>query len=349
MSWTDEFRDSLKSTKDLNDFFGTSFPEINYPVFIPRTLAEKIKGAGEGSPLWKQFLPHIKENLTSGRVDPIGDKVHAQNNQLIHRYENRVLFTPTTVCPVLCRYCFRKNELASGDEIFQQKFTEAKKYLIDHPEINEVIFTGGDPLMLSNDKIAFYMQELSEISSLKYLRFHTRTPVILPSRIEEGLLALLQSAKSMFKRSMVMIHINHITELTSDVIEAIEALNEHHIELYSQSVLLKGINDTTEDLEILFSTLADLNIKPYYLHHPDEAMGAMHFYLSLEEGRKIYAPLHHKLPGWAVPQYVIDIPGGEGKVSAFNPETFTFSGTLINRHGQQVKVSWPDDTSSVLE
>lgn len=338
MSWTEEFRDSIKTTKDLNDFFGVDFPEVSYPLFIPRTFAEKIKGAGPDSPLWKQFLPSVEENFESGRLDPIGDKVHAQNNQLIHRYENRVLFTPTTICPVLCRYCFRKNELSANDEIFQQKFQEAKKYLEANSEINEIIFTGGDPFILSNDKLAFYLQELSEVQSLKYIRFHSRTPVILPSRIDEGLIAILQSAQAMFKRAMVMIHVNHTSELTNDVIEAIERLTENHIEVFTQTVLLKGVNDTTEDLYQLFSVLADLKVKPYYLHHPDEARGAMHFYLSLEEGRKIYAPLHNLLPGWALPQYVIDIPGGEGKVPAFNPESYEFSGTLINREGQKVKL-----------
>lgn len=342
MSWTDEFRDSLKTTKDLNEFFETDFSEVSYPVFIPKTFAEKIKGAGPDSPLWKQFLPQQEENdLKSGRLDPIGDKIHAQNNQLIHRYQNRVLFTPTTVCPVLCRYCFRKNELTANDDIFQQKFLEAKTYLQDNPDINEIIFTGGDPFILSNEKIAFYLQELSDVESLKYIRFHTRTPVILPTRIDEGLLALLQSANGLFKRSMVMIHVNHISELTSDVIEAIELLTEHQIEVFTQTVLLKGINDTTDDLFQLFSILADLKVKPYYLHHPDEARGAMHFHLSLEEGRKIFAPLHNLLPGWALPQYVIDIPGGEGKTQAYNPESFEFSGTLINRFGVPVKVSQP--------
>ena len=294
---------------------------------------------GPDSALWKQFLPSIEENSDLGRLDPIGDKIHAKNNQLIHRYENRVLFTPTTVCPVLCRYCFRKNELSEKDEIFNQNFLEAIAYLKANPEINEVIFTGGDPFILSNDKLAFYLQEFSTVESIKYIRFHTRTPVILPSRIEEGLLAVLASASALFKRCMVMIHINHITELTPDVEEAIALLTENNIEVFTQSVLLKGVNDTTESLFDLFSALADLKVKPYYLHHPDEAKGAMHFYLSLEDGRRIFAPLHNRLPGWALPQYVIDIPGGEGKTAAFNSESFEFSGELINRNGEKVKIN----------
>jgi lysine 2,3-aminomutase len=339
MSWTHEFKDALKTREDLSEFFETDFPEIKFPLFIPKVFAAKILMAGPDSPLWKQFLPHSEENSHLGRLDPIGDKVHAKNNQLIHRYENRVLFTPTTVCPVLCRYCFRKNELSEKDEIFDQKFKEALAYLTVNTEINEVIFTGGDPFILSNEKLALYIQEFSEVESIKYIRFHTRTPVILPSRIDEGLLAILASAGALFKRCMVMIHVNHVSELTEDVVEAIRLLTENNVEVFSQSVLLKSVNDTTEDLYNLFSLLADLKVKPYYLHHPDEAKGAMHFYMGLEEGRRIFAPLHNRLPGWALPQYIIDIPGGEGKTPAFNPESFEFSGSLINRNGEKVKIN----------
>jgi len=340
MSWTHEYKEALKSVEDLKNYFEVDFPEINYPVFIPQIFASKIYQAGPGSPLWLQFLPHENEsNITKGRLDPIGDKVHAKHNQLIHRYDNRVLFTPTTICPVLCRYCFRKNELSEKDEIFDQKFQEAKEYLHLHPAINEVIFTGGDPFILSNEKLAFYIQEFSEIKSIKYIRFHSRTPIILPSRIDEGLISILSSSRELFKRSQVMIHTNHKSELTEDVNVAIHSLIEAGIEVYSQSVLLKGVNDSTEALYDLFMELADLKIKPYYLHHPDEARGTMHFYLSLEEGRKIVAPLHNKLPGWALPQYIIDIPGGEGKVSAFNPESFEFNGELLNRFGEKIKIN----------
>ena len=338
MSWNHEFKEAIRSQEDLELFFNRSFPRVHYPLFIPRIFASKISEAGPDSPLWKQFLPNEDENLSTGLLDPIGDVIHAKGNQLIHRYQNRVLFTPTTICPVLCRYCFRKNELAEKNEIFDQKFQNALTYLRENPEINEVIFTGGDPLILSNDKLAYYLQEFSEIQSIKYVRLHTRTPIILPSRIEEGLISLLVSAQHLFKRSMLMIHVNHVSELTEDVVEAINLLSTHHIDVYSQTVLLRGINDTSEDLKELFTSLVDLKIKPYYLHHPDEARGAMHFHLPLESGRKIFHQLHDMLPGWALPQYVIDVPGGHGKIPATNPETYEFSGTIMSRIGEKIKI-----------
>lgn len=339
MSWQSEFKDALRTNDDLKSFFEMDFPITQYPIFIPKIFAEKIKIHGLDSPLWKQFLPHFAEadNL-SGRYDPIGDKTHSKGNQLIHRYKNRVLFTPTTICPVLCRYCFRKNELSQKDEIFDQNFEEAKNYLKANPKIDEVIFTGGDPLILSNEKLAGFIQDFSEIESIKYIRFHSRTPVILPSRIDEGLIAVLTSAKEIFKRSMLMIHINHGDELDAEIVQAINLLTDAGIEVYSQTVLLKGVNDETEILAELFTRLAEMKVKPYYLHHPDEALGAMHFHMNLETGRKIVQPLHDLLPGWALPQYVIDIPGGEGKIPALNPESFTFSGTLLNRHGEEIKL-----------
>lgn len=339
MSWQNDFKDALRSDQDLIEFFGREFPKTQYPLFIPKSFAKKIKRHGLNSPLGKQFLPHeAEEKNVGGRYDPIGDKIYSLGNQLIHRYHNRVLFTPTSVCPVMCRYCFRKNELASKDELFNQNFIDAKNYLKANPTINEVIFTGGDPLILSNEKLASFIQDFSEIESIKYLRFHSRTPVILPSRIDEGLISLLISAHQLFTRSMLMIHINHKDELDTEVAGAINLLIEAGIEVFSQTVLLKGVNDNTDALLELFLYLADLKIKPYYLHHPDEALGAMHFHLSLEEGRKIFHPLHNLLPGWAIPQYVIDIPGGEGKISAINPESFHFSGSLLNRQGQLIKL-----------
>lgn len=334
--WIEDFRQAIRTHEELETFFERPFPKTHYPLFIPRNMAEKIKFFGVDSPLGKQFLPHDGENLSDGRLDPIGDKVHSQGSGIIHRYQNRVLFAPTPVCPVLCRYCFRKNELTERDEMFNQNFEAAKTYLRENPEINEVIFTGGDPFILANEKLAGYIQDFSEIETIKYIRFHSRTPVILPSRIDEGLTGLLTSANHLFKRSMVMVHINHPMELTGDVEAVLAQLIEAGIEVYSQTVLLKGVNDSTDVLAELFTMLSDLKVKPYYLHHPDQAKGAMHFWMTLEEGRRIVHPLHDRLSGWMLPQYVIDVPGGEGKISALNPETFEFSGTLLNRSGLSV-------------
>lgn len=335
-NWQTDYRKALKTSAELENFFEVPFKQINYPVFIPLHLAERIKLLGLQSPLALQFLPHQNEENAMGFVDPIGDQVHQKTKQLIHRYHNRALFIPTLNCPVICRYCFRKNELYADEAIFKQDLEETKTYLLDHPEIEEIIFTGGDPLMISNMKLDSYLAFFSSISSVKYVRFHTRTPVTMPSRIDDDLIAIFKKYADRFSRLMVMIHVNHRDELANDEIASIKKMTTNHIELFSQTVLLKGVNDNTEILYDLFKALIDLKITPYYLHHPDQVRGGMHFSLSLEDGRKIYQPLRDLLSGWAIPEYIIDIPGGEGKTSAYNPENFQFSGTLINKSGDYV-------------
>lgn len=336
--WTDDYRQAIKSHIELETFFECSFPKTQYPIFLPISVANKIKKNGLHSPLGLQFLPSEEENQDLGLADPIGDQTHQKTKQLIHRYHNRALFIPTQNCPVICRYCFRKNELYEEEAVFKQDLEETKSYLLTHPEIEEIIFTGGDPLMVSNEKIKSYLEFLATIPSIKYVRFHTRTPVIIPSRIDDELLTIFENAKKHFKRFLVMIHVNHLEEIGPEEVQAIHKLTHKHIELHSQTVLLKGVNDSAETLYDLFKALIDLNIHPYYLHHPDQVKGGMHFGMSLEMGRKIYQPLRDLLSGWAVPEYVIDIPGGDGKVNAFNPESYNFSGSLINKSGHFTQI-----------
>lgn len=351
-SWTSEFKQSFKNLKDLYQFLEWPMLEeleavaLSYPIFVPRSLALKIKLEGPEGILAREFLPHkaeLEEKLNQeGLVDPIGDKTFFKAPQLIHRYASRALFTPTTICPVHCRYCFRKNELNGNEELFQQDFLETLSYLRSHPEISEIIFTGGDPLTLSNEKLEKYLKAFAEIKSIKDIRLHTRYPVILPERIDQDLLAVLNLASEHFRTVSLAVHANHAKEFDETNKTAIKALSQSKIQLLSQTVLLKGINDTTQELLELFDLFIEMKVRPYYLHHPDRVKGGMHFYLPLEEGRKLYQSLRNLLPGWAIPHYVIDIPGGHGKVTAYNPETTTFSGQLISKNGTPIVLQEPD-------
>lgn len=338
IGWQNDMRSGLKNKKELEAFLNCKIPETPYQFFIPKKLALKIKKLGPESVLWKQFIPSEEENNQSlqdeGLEDPIGDKAYQKPGQLIHRYKNRVLFLPTEKCPVYCRYCFRKNELGRNDDLFHPEFEKSLAYLNTHPEINEVIFSGGDPLILSDKKIFNYLKEFSKIPSIKYIRLHTRVPMIIPGRINDDFLQILKFGVKSFSSFALSIHLNHLDEIDSEVEKRIEKLQIKGLTLLSQTVLLNGINDTPEDLKALFYKLIELKIRPYYLHHPDQVKGGMHFYVPLKKGREIYSTLHNSLPGWAVPQYVIDIPGGEGKVSAFNPENLEFSGQLISKSGK---------------
>lgn len=329
MIWQEEMRTALKSGKELSDFFNCEVAQTPYSVFLPKLFARKIKHAGPQSVLWKQFIPQEEENAPEGLIDPIGDQVYLKAPQLIHRYKNRALFLPTTTCPVICRYCFRKNELSFSQELFFPRFNETLDYLKKNPQIEELIFSGGDPFILSDEKITFYLEEFAKIPSLKFIRFHTRTPIILPSRITENFVNIFK--KNLFKKVNIAIHVNHSDELDQEVREAIQKMDG--IDLISQTVLLKGINDDAKVLKELVHNLISLNIRPYYLHHPDKVKGGMSYYLELNEGRKIYNSLKDEVPGWGLFHYVVDIPQGRGKTPAFNPEAFDFSGNLIGKDG----------------
>lgn len=347
-NWTNEFKESFKNLTELYHFLNWPDDEVQeivakkYPIFIPKKLALKIKAQGPEGVLAREFLPHSHEMHDQGLEDPIGDKAHFKAPQLIHRYHSRALFTPTTICPVHCRYCFRKNELNHSEEIFQQDFIKTLSYLKDHPEITEIIFTGGDPLTLSNQRLENFLRSFAEIKTIKDIRFHSRYPVILPSRLDREFSTLLRWASAHFRTVTLAVHANHISEFDEENKKAILNLNGTGVQLLSQTVLLKGINDRTQDLVDLYDLFLELKVRPYYLHHPDQVRGGLHFYLPLEKGRKIYQTLRDRLPGWALPHYVIDIPQGQGKVSAFNPEGTTFSGRLISRSGLLVELQEPD-------
>jgi len=345
-NWKTEFQTAFKTLPPLYEFLEWPLPErlqeviYSYSLFIPKTLAIKIKKAGPDSVLARQFLPDRIELSKKGFNDPIGDRLHSKAPQLIHRYSSRALFTPTTVCPVHCRYCFRKNELNQGEDFFSPDFTETIAYLNEHPEISEIIFTGGDPFTLSDEKIDFYLQSFSQVEGLKDIRFHTRYPVILPQRITDNLISVLKKHQAHFRTISIAIHCNHILEIDSDAKESILKLRDFN--LLSQTVLLKGINDNTPDLINLFNQFLELGVRPYYLHHPDQVKGGLHFYLPLSEGRKLYHSLRNLLPGWALPHYVIDIPQGYGKINAHNPEKMDYSGNLIGLSGDIISAPEPN-------
>lgn len=345
-NWTSEFSRAFKNIHTLYQFLEWDLTEEisevakTYPVFIPMNLARKIKFQGPHGVLAKEFLPDPSETNPDlkGSDDPIGDKTHLVAPQLIHRYPSRALFTVTSICPVLCRYCFRKNELETTDKLFETQFDQTLSYLKAHPEVSEIIFTGGDPLTLSNEKLEKYFKAFSAIGSIKDIRFHTRYPVILPERIDEGFIQLLNNYSEVFRTVSIAIHCNHVDEIDEAAELAIRKLSFSQAQLLSQTVMLKGVNDDTEVLLGLFNKFLDLKIRPYYLHHPDEVKGGMHFSLSIQTGRKIYQGLRKSLPGWALPLYVIDLPGGHGKISAFNPETEDFSGTFLTMNGDSFSI-----------
>ncbi|MCT4641195.1 MAG: KamA family radical SAM protein [Bacteriovoracaceae bacterium] len=313
MKWQKKISSSYRTSKDINSFNLFQVSDIDhYAMKIPKDFYEHLLKSKSSKRVLYQFLPTKLEEVNEGFNDPIGDEINAKGHGIIHRYENRVLFSPTVVCPINCRYCFRKNELHADLDFFKSSTQKLIKYLKEHPFVNEVILTGGDPFSLSNEKIKNLLNEISKVSTVEFLRFHTRFPIVLPDRFEDELIHILSSFQKRFFLK-VMIHVNHIDEFSKKAIQVIDTLKENKIELLSQSVLLKGVNDTTKELYELYIFLARIEVKAYYLHHPDQVKGAMHFYLSKEDGLSLFEPLRKRLSGWMLPTYIFDAPSGRGK------------------------------------
>jgi lysine 2,3-aminomutase len=284
-----------------------------YAVAITPAMAESIDPSDPNDPIARQFVPSEAELQTeqSEFADPIGDHRHSPLEGIVHRYRDRVLLKLTHVCPVYCRFCFRREMVGPAQEhaLSPESLNAAFAYIAAHPEIWETILTGGDPFMLSPRRLAEVTRRLEGIAHVKVIRWHTRMPVADPERITPKLVRALQCAKATY----VAVHVNHARELTDAARSACARLADAGIPLLGQSVLLKGVNDDAETLEALMRAQVESRIKPYYLHHPDLAPGTSHFRLSIAEGQALATSLRARASGLCQPQYVLDIPGGYAK------------------------------------
>jgi lysine 2,3-aminomutase len=286
-----------------------------YAVAVSPHLVSLIDPADPHDPIARQFLPSLDElvTLAEERGDPIGDAAHSPVPGIVHRHPDRVLFKAVSACPVYCRFCFRREMIGPGkpNALSPQDFDAALAYITAHPGIWEVILTGGDPFILSPRRVAEITQALAAIPHVKIVRWHTRVPVTDPERITDEFVAALLAPRA---TTWVAVHANHAGEFAPEARRAIARLADAGIPLVSQSVLLRGVNDDVETLEVLMRGFVENRIKPYYLHHPDLAPGTSHFRLGIEEGLALVAQLRARLSGLAMPIYMLDIPGGFGKV-----------------------------------
>jgi lysine 2,3-aminomutase len=286
-----------------------------YAVAVSPHLLSLVDPADRHDPIARQFLPSLEELtiLPEERADPIGDTAHSPVPGIVHRHPDRVLFKVVAACPVYCRFCFRREMIGPGKEnaLSKEDFENALAYVAAHSEIWEVILTGGDPFILSPRRVAEITTRLAAISHVKVIRWHTRVPVTDPERVTDDLVAALHAPGA---TSYVAVHANHAAEFAAEAKIAIARLADGGIPLVSQSVLLKGVNDNAEVLAELMRAFVENRIKPYYLHHPDLAPGTSHFRLSIEDGLALVRQLRADLSGLAMPTYMLDIPGGFGKV-----------------------------------
>ncbi|THD78293.1 MAG: lysine-2,3-aminomutase-like protein [Phenylobacterium sp.] len=282
-----------------------------YAVAITPAMAELSAHPGVA----RQFIPTEAELATAPEesADPIGDAAHSPVEGVVHRYEDRVLLKANHACAVYCRFCFRR-EMVGPDglrPLSPKQLDAAFAYIAAHPEVWEVIVTGGDPFILSPRRIADLMRRLDGVGHVKVVRFHTRVPAVAPERITPQLVAALKSSS---KTVYVALHADHPAELTPAARAACARLVDAGIPLLGQTVLLKGINDDPETLTALMRALVETRIKPYYLHHADLAPGTGHFRTTIAEGQALMKQVRGRVSGLCQPTYVLDIPGGHGKV-----------------------------------
>jgi lysine 2,3-aminomutase len=284
-----------------------------FAVAVTDEMAALIDPADPADPIAAQFIPSVAELLPApdDQNDPIGDERLSPLPGIVHRYPDRLLLKPILVCPVYCRFCFRREQVGKGNgQLAPAALERAFGYIEEHSEIWEVVVTGGDPFLLSPRRIAAIVRRIEAIPHVAVIRFHTRVPVAAPRRVSGALVAALAADKAVY----VVIHANHPRELTPAMRGAVGRLTAAGIPVLSQSVLLRGVNDDPAVLEALFRGLVAMRVKPYYLHHPDLAPGTAHFRLDIAEGRRLVAGLRGRVSGLCQPTYVLDMPGGFGKL-----------------------------------
>ena len=298
----------------ISDAEGLDAVASRYAIGITPAIAALITPGDENDPIARQFVPHVAELTTTPdeRADPIGDLAHSPVEGIVHRYPDRVLLKAVHVCPVYCRFCFRREMVGPQGlgTLTPSELDAAMAYIEAHDEIWEVILTGGDPLVLSPRRLKDIMVRLAEIAHVKIVRFHTRVPVVEPERVDD---AMVEALKASGKTTYLAVHANHPREFTAAARAAVARLADGGIVLISQSVLLRGVNDSVETLASLMRTFVENRIKPYYLHHPDLAPGTSHFRVGIAEGQALVTALRGTISGLCQPTYVLDIPGGHGK------------------------------------
>jgi lysine 2,3-aminomutase len=340
-------RKSLTSASDLVDAgllpggaeAGVQQVGARYAIAITPAMAELIDTKDADDPIARQFVPDVREleARADERADPIGDFAKSPVTGIVHRYPDRVLLKIVGVCPIYCRFCFRREMVGPAAEanLTAEELETALDYIRAHTEIWEVILTGGDPFVMSPRRVAAVTQALGAIAHVKIIRWHTRVPVVAPERVTAE---LVQSLRTDDATVYVALHANHPRELTGAARKAIARLVDAGMPVVSQSVLLRDVNDDVDTLEALMRAFVEARVKPYYLHHGDLAPGTAHFRTTLAEGQALMGALRQRLSGLAMPTYVLDIPGGHGKVPVGPAYVDAEGSTAIDPHGAPHRV-----------
>ena len=306
-----------------------------YAVAIPPAFAALIEHPDD--PIARQVVPSPAELVTAGheRADPIGDDAFSPIPGIVHRYADRALLKPLLVCPVYCRFCFRREHVGPGGGLLpDDALAAALDWLAAHPAIREVILTGGDPLLLSPRRLGMILAALGAMPHVETVRIHSRVPTADPARLL-ALAGVLETDKPLW----LVAHVNHARELTAEARAALLAVSRRGVPLLGQSVLLRGVNDTVEALEALLRAMLAARIKPYYLHQLDPAPGTARFHVPIAQGQALLRALRGRVTGLAWPTYVLDIAGGFGKVPV--GPVYLGAGSVADPDGQPHVLAGP--------
>jgi lysine 2,3-aminomutase len=319
--WKWQFRQRVQSLDALKTYLNVTPEEeaafqkggINLPFAITPyylDLIQRLEGDNPAGPLRKTVVPLMDEFLSTEHElsDPCGEDSHSPVPGLVHRYPDRVLFLINETCSVYCRYCTRSRLVGSGEH--RVDFEATYQYLRNHPEIRDVLISGGDPLVMSDDRLEAIIANLRAIPHIEIVRIGTKIPVVLPQRITDGLLSMLRKYHPFY----MSIHFLHPSEITPEVADACNRIADAGIPTFSQTVLLKGVNDDPVVMKELMHKLLQIRVRPYYIYQCDPVKGTSHFRTSIQKGLEIMEHLRGHTTGYAIPTYVVDAPGGGGKI-----------------------------------
>lgn len=331
-SWQRELAGAVRSAEELLQRLGLILPQESletamirlgistatanhlqsFPVLVPENFLARMRPGDAADPLLRQVLPLAAETaIVEGFVsDAVGDLAARRTNGLIQKYEGRVLLIAAGACAVHCRYCFRRDYPYEAEPHRLDDWQPAISEIASDASITEVIFSGGDPWMLSDQRLQTLCSAIDKISHIERIRFHTRLPIVLPSRITNDLLKLLRSLRS---QAIVVVHANHANEIVGDCESALRNLVRSGVPVLNQAVLLAEVNDSLDALETLSRRLVNVGVMPYYLHQLDQVSGTAHFEVAKSRGIELLNQLASRLPGYAVPRYVQEIPGQTNK------------------------------------
>ncbi|OUY08088.1 EF-P beta-lysylation protein EpmB [Acinetobacter populi] len=320
-NWQSQLSDLITDPFELISCLNLSPDDLNsqallahqqFKLRVPRQFVQKMQIGNAYDPLFLQVFPHHLEMQENSEfsLDPLGERDANALPGMLHKYKSRILMTLTGACAIHCRYCFRRHFPYQENLPKDKDWLAIKPYILAHPDINEIILSGGDPLSISNEKLAKWVGYFEQLPQIKTLRIHTRLPVVIPQRIDDALLHILSSSRL---NNIMVVHSNHANELDSNFDTAMQKLIQHDVTIFNQSVLLKGINDNYVSLTELSYRLFQARVLPYYLHVLDKVSGASHFLISDQKAQNIYQDLLKELPGYLMPKLVREIHGEQHK------------------------------------